>query len=76
MKKRITLDDLARLVKQGFDDMSFSNDSRFTKLEQGLSVLEDGQAQIKLRLDNVAYRFEINELNSRVDRIEHKLRLV
>lgn len=38
-----------------------------------LAALEDGQEQIKLRQDNVAYRFEINELSQRVDRIEHKL---
>lgn len=91
-QKGITLDDLALMIKEGFDDI----DGRFTvvdsrfdavdkqlcSLEQGqvetnkrLAVLEDGQDQIKLRLDNVAYRFEVTELNLRVGRIEHKLGL-
>ena len=62
-------------------------EARFNKLEEGktdlqraqavtnvrLAKLEDGQEQIKLRLDNVAYRFEINELNQRVTVLERKI---
>lgn len=42
-------------------------------LEPTLKVLEDGQEQIKLRLDNVAYRFELEALQKRVEFLEKKL---
>jgi len=40
-----------------------------TKLEN----LENGTEEIKLKLDQVAYRFEIQELERRVKRVEAKL---
>ncbi len=66
MKKqsKVTNEDLARIVKNGFDDV-------YKKLRG----LEQGQEDIKLRLDNVAYRFEVQELKKRVEKLELKLGL-
>lgn len=63
--KDVTLNDLAGMIKVGFDETQ-------AKFE----VLERGQEDIKLRLDNVAYRFEIVALEKRVEVLEHKLGVV
>jgi hypothetical protein len=57
------VDKLAAATKRGFDGVSI----RLDKLEQG-------QEDIKLRLDNVAYRFELQELERRVTLLEKKAR--
>jgi len=63
---------LGRVVKKGFDyvdkrfnsvDKRFNSvDKRFDRVENRLDILEQGQEDIKLRLDNVAYRFELQDL--------------
>jgi len=76
IKKNITLDNLAGMIKRGFDgvDKRFDGvDKRFDKVEARLSNLENGQEEIKLKLDRVAYRFEIEELDRRLKRIETRL---
>ncbi|MBI4812692.1 DJ-1/PfpI family protein [Candidatus Falkowbacteria bacterium] len=73
MAKKITLDNLAGMIKCGFDGMDkrFGEiEKRMSTMEARLSNLEVGQEDIKLRLDNVAYRFEIVELQKRVDFLE------
>ena len=81
--KPITNEDLARMIKKGFDhnDKRFEGigkrfnavDKRFDKIESKLDNLEQGQEEIKLRLDNVAYRFEMEDIKKRVKKIEFKL---
>lgn len=68
-KKIIQLDDLAVMVKSGFDQV----DKRFEHMEESFGTLEKGQEEIKLRLDNVAYRFELVELQKRVEILEKKI---
>lgn len=80
MAKKVTLDNLAGMIKRGFDgaDKRFDGvDKRLFNLESGqeginkrLASLEIGQEDIKLRLDNVVYRFELVELQKRVDQLE------
>ena len=62
---------LALIVKAGFDGV----DKRFDGVDKRLNTLEQGHEDIKLKLDNVAYRFELNDLEKRVEKIEHKLKL-
>ena len=69
IKKNITLDDLAGMIKRSFDKV----DTRFDKAENKLDNLENGVEEIKLKLDQVAYRFEIEELGRRLKRVEAKL---
>jgi len=66
MAKEVTLDNLAGMIKRGFDGV----DKRFDGVDKRLANLERGQEDIKLRLDNVAYRFELVELQNRVNRLE------
>lgn len=68
--KNITLDNLAAMVAKGFEDTATKAD--IIRLEDKINHLEQGQEDIKLRLDNVAYRFEVKELERRVERLETK----
>lgn len=67
--KKITIDNLAVMIKKGFDHM----DENFKQADERLNCLEKGQEEIKLKLDNVAYRFELVELQKRVEILEKKL---
>ncbi|MDO8424422.1 MAG: hypothetical protein Q7S70_00600 [bacterium] len=69
IKKNITLDDLGAMVKRGFDSV----DGKFNKVETQLDDLENGVEEIKLKLDRVAYRFEVEELDRRLKRIENRM---
>jgi len=76
MAKKITLENLAGMIKRGFDgvDKNFEqNKKEHQKIFDGLENLEQGQEEIKLKLDQVAYRFEIQELDRRLKRVETKL---
>jgi len=83
--KNITTNHLARMIKRGFDgvDKDFNKvdkrfngvNKRFDGVDKRLDNLENGQEEIKLKLDRVAYRFEIEELDRRLKRIEAKLGL-
>ena len=72
------IDQLALAVKRGFNGV----DKRFdenTKQHQQIfdrtDNLEQGQEEIKLKLDKVAYRFEVQELDRRLKRVEAKLKI-
>ena len=67
--KGATIDDLAVMVKNGFDSV----DSRFNHVDKRLDDLEQGQEEIKLKLGDVAYRFELVELERRVNILERKV---
>jgi len=61
------------MVKTGFDEMGkqFEKvDKRFEQVDNRLTALEKGQEDIKLRLDNVAYRFELVEVLKRLKTLE------
>lgn len=76
--KNTTINQSARMIKRGFDgvDKNFNKaDKRFDKIETKLTNLENGQEEIKLKLDRVAYRFEVEELDRRLKRVEAKLGL-
>ena len=85
IKKNITIDDLASMVARGFENTATKSDikrledklsSLITKvslLVAKLSWLERGQEDIKLKLDNVAYSFELVELQLRVELLEKKV---
>ena len=78
-KKETTIDDLAVMIGKGFEDLSErmeslkEDNSQEHKIMKGkLNSLEVGQEDIKIRLDNVAYRFELVELQKRVEILERK----
>jgi len=87
INNNVTLDDLAGMVKHGFDevdkrfgdvDKRFDDvDKRFDRVEKTLKEFKSENSleheEIKLKLDQVAYRFEVQELDRRLKRVEAKL---
>ena len=67
-KNNITLDDLGAMVAIGFEEARLGRE----EMKADIGQLKEGQEQIKLRLDNVAYRFELVELQRRVKLLEKK----
>ena len=63
------VDHLAILTSKGFEE----NQKQHNVLIEKAGDLEQGQEDIKLRLDNVAYRFELVELQNRVAFLEKKM---
>lgn len=80
--KKITIDDLARLAVENhneikdqlgqLDNRMNSLEGSMSSLERRMNGLEVGHEDIKLRLDNVAHRFELNDLKQRVTVLEKK----
>ncbi len=81
--KKITIDDLAMMTKRGFDEVGENirygfegMNKKFEETNKNICILSENNAreheEIKLRLDNVAYRFELVSLEKRVDVLEKK----
>ena len=71
-----SIEDLARITKNGFDEMGQlinTVDKRVNGVQSDIKELKRGQEDIRLKLDNVAYRFELVELQRRVTLLEKKL---
>lgn len=66
MKARMTVEDLAIIVQEGFQGFEQRMNKRFDALENRLE-------RIELRLDQCAYRFELVELQHRVGTIERQI---
>ena len=71
-KKEISINELAGMVKTGFDEMG----KQFEKVDKRLTALETGQKDIKLRLSNVAYRFELLKLENQVKTLTKQLKML
>lgn len=63
---------LARMVNSGFNSVQKEINGMKSEMNDRLKKLEIGQEDIKLRLDNVAYRFELQNLERRVILLEKK----
>ncbi len=74
--KKITINDLALMTKRGFDEVGENIKKGFETVNNNIRILSENNAreheEIKLRLDNVAYRFELVELQKRVEVLEKK----
>lgn len=65
------VDELARFTKNGFDSV----DQRFNNVESRLGGLEQGHEDIKTRLGQCAYTFEVRHLEERVSNLEKKVNI-
>ena len=71
-KKETTISDLAVMINNGFNEIKESNEREHEEMGKKLNSLEQGQEEIKIRLDNVDYRFELVELQKRVEILEKR----
>lgn len=62
-QEKMTLDRLAVMIKNGFDSVD-------RKFEEARMENAKEHEKMILRLDNVAYRFELVELQRRVEKLE------
>ncbi len=79
-KKSVTIEKLARMVEKGFRQTAAKTDiqrveKRLDNLEKRFDTLDQGQEEIKLRLDQVAYRFELQDLEKRFEKRLRKVEL-
>lgn len=72
-KRETTIDDLAVMIGKGFNEMKESNTREHREIGKRLDSLDQGHEEIKLSLNNVAYRFELVELQKRVEILERKV---
>lgn len=74
--KKITIDELALMTKRGFDEVGENIKKGFETVNNNIRNFSENNAreheELKLRLDNVAYRFELVELQKRVEVLEKK----
>lgn len=61
-KKKITLEDLARMIKRGFDENTEQHQKIFDRLDR-----------IETKLEGIVYRKEFEALKARVEVIEDAL---
>lgn len=87
-KKEITIEGLALMIGEGFaqQDKRFEKiegelgevKDKLGKVESDLSSLQETNSmehqEIKTHLNNMAYRFELNELGRRVSVLEKKVK--
>lgn len=82
--KKITIEDLALMVQAGFSGAETSVSKRFNKIEVEMAEgfkeikadikgLHQDHENIDLKLTNVAYRFELVELQKRVELLEKRV---
>ena len=69
MAKRVTIEQLAKMIASGFTE--FSN--KFSSLEVRMDRLELSTDEILLRLGSKADKFEVKDLTKRVTKIEKHL---
>jgi len=78
--KKITIENLAGIVKKGFDEAAVNLDLAkkelkhdIGELKQKVEIIEEDVGDIKLRMGNVAWNFETRELDKRVTKLERKV---
>lgn len=60
--EQITIDDLAGMIKKGFDENTEQHQRIFTRLER-----------IETKLEGIVYRREFDELKGRINELENLL---
>ena len=72
-KKLITTEKLAGMIGKGFEDVCGRIDNMKNEVNIRLDNIEQGQEDIKLRLGNTAFQFDVDDLKKRVRKLEFKL---
>lgn len=65
----LTINGLAGMIKRSFDRV----DQRFNKIDQRFDKMEKNQKTIIMKLEDVVYRREFDELEGRVKILEQAL---
>lgn len=79
MSKKITIDDLGIILNKEFGNINkeFGNiNKEFKNVHAQLKELKQGQKNIELKLTNVAYRFEMKELEGVVEALKQRVEIL
>jgi len=71
--KDITINELAVMVKNGFDEADKRVGDRFDRVDSRLDKLEYNQRTILTRLEDVVYKTELDQLKERIKIIEEAI---
>ncbi|MDO8592175.1 MAG: hypothetical protein Q7R92_00200 [bacterium] len=71
--QKITLDFLAGMIKNEFDNVGHRFDKIESEMKEGFKESKDDHEKLELKVSNVAYRFELVELQKRVELLEKKV---
>jgi len=63
MPKKVTNEELARMIAERFEN---------TATKSGLAKVQHEIENLSLKFDNVAYKFEVKDLDRRVTKLEQK----
>ena len=80
MARNMTIDELAGIIKGEFDNVGgeikgIKGEVREIKSEmmKGFKEIKDDHEKLELKMSNVAYRFELVELQKRVEFVEKRV---
>ncbi len=73
MAEQLTKKDVKEAVVEALEPLATAIQGDSNQINGRLDNIETGIEDIKLRLDNVAYRFEVQELDRRIKILEFKL---
>lgn len=76
--KKLKLDhnDMEQIVKASFEDLENKINNRFNGVLNRIYNLEQGQEEIKMKLDNVVFRFEYDELKREHSETRRKVEIL
>ena len=76
-KDKTTTEDLARMVKGGFDEISDKMDIKFQKVDDRLNHIDARMGRMEADLEQIkgeiVYKFQFEDLEGRVKYLETKL---
>ncbi|MEO8065920.1 MAG: hypothetical protein ABI643_03675 [Candidatus Doudnabacteria bacterium] len=70
MPKKVTIDNLAKMIADGFENTT----TEITGVKQDIAEVKQDLEDIKLKFDSVAYKFEVKDLDRRVTVLEKENR--
>src|SRR3990167_8076102 len=68
-KEKVTIEDLARMVKGGFDEVNDKFDEVNDKMDEGFAQVDKRFEQVDKRFEQVAT--ELGHINARLSTVEH-----
>lgn len=71
--KKMTIDELAGMIKVEFDNIGGEIKGIRGEMAKGFKDIKDDHEKLELKVSNVAYRFELVELQKRVELLEKKV---
>ena len=73
MPKKVTTEDLARMMAKGFENTATKEDLKTLATKAELAEIKEDLENIELKIGHLAYAFDVKDLKKRVTVLEHKI---